>query len=84
MSGPGKTQQSIRTHLVAIGATAVFLVGGVGVIGATTDLAGAVIAAGTLVVESNVKKVQHPTGGIVGDLLARVGGGGGRASGPAR
>ena len=48
---------------------AVLLVGGVGVIGATTDLAGAVIAAGTLVVESNVKKVQHPTGGIVGDLL---------------
>ena len=73
MSGPGKTQQSIRAHLVAIGATAVFLVGGVGVIGATTDLAGAVIAAGTLVVESNVKKVQHPTGGIVGDLLVHDG-----------
>ena len=50
-----------------------FLVGGVGVIGATTDLAGAVIAAGTLVVESNVKKVQHPTGGIVGDLLVHDG-----------
>ena len=73
MIGPGKTQQSIRAHLVAIGATAVFLVGGVGVIGATTDLAGAVIAAGTLVVESNVKKVQHPTGGIVGDLLVHDG-----------
>ena len=73
MSGPGKTQQSIRAHLVAIGATAVFLVGGVGVIGATTELAGAVIAAGALVVESNVKKVQHPTGGIVGDLLVHDG-----------
>ena len=73
MIGPGKTQQSIRAHLVAVGATAVFLVGGVGVIGATTDLAGAVIAAGTLVVESNVKKVQHPTGGIVGDLLVHDG-----------
>jgi HlyD family secretion protein len=73
MIRPGKTQQSIRVHLVAIGATAFFLVGGVGVIGATTDLAGAVIAAGTLVVESNVKKVQHPTGGIVGDLLVHDG-----------
>ena len=73
MIGPGRTQQSIRAHLVAVGATAVFLVGGVGVIGATTDLAGAVIAAGTLVVESNVKKVQHPTGGIVGDLLVHDG-----------
>jgi HlyD family secretion protein len=73
MIGPGRTQQSIRAHLVAVGATAVFLVGGVGVIGATTDLAGAVIAAGTLVVESNAKKVQHPTGGIVGDLLVHDG-----------
>jgi hypothetical protein len=60
MSGPGKTQQSIRTHLVAIGATAVFLVGGVGVIGATTDLAGAVIAAGTLVVESQREEGPAP------------------------
>lgn len=56
-----------------IGAATAFLVGGVGVIGATTDLAGAVIATGALVVESNVKKVQHPTGGIVGDLLVRDG-----------
>ena len=73
MIAPGNTQQSIRAHLVAIGAAAVLLVGGVGVIGATTELAGAVIAAGALVVESNVKKVQHPTGGIVGDLLVHDG-----------
>jgi HlyD family secretion protein len=33
-------------------------------------LAGAVTASGTIVVESAVKKVQHPTGGIVGQLLA--------------
>ena len=36
---------------------------------AMTELSGAVIAEGSLVVESNVKKVQHPTGGIVGELL---------------
>src|SRR5262249_6141989 len=35
--------------------------------------AGAVIASGSLVVESNVKKVQHPTGGIVHDLLVEDG-----------
>ena len=69
MIGPGKTQQSIRAHLVAIGRDRRLLVGGIGVIGASTELAGAVIASGTLVVESNVKKVQHPTGGIVGELL---------------
>jgi HlyD family secretion protein len=67
------TQPSIRAHLVAIAAAALFLVLGVGVIGATTELAGAVIASGALVVESNVKKVQHPTGGIVGELLVHDG-----------
>jgi HlyD family secretion protein len=40
---------------------------------APAELAGAVIASGSLVVESNVKKVQHPTGGIVGELLVHDG-----------
>ena len=62
------TQHSVRAHLLAIGTAALLLVLGVGVIGATTELAGAVIASGSLVVESYVKKVQHPTGGIVGEL----------------
>jgi HlyD family secretion protein len=60
-------------HLAIIAAIALFLVAGIGVIGATTELAGAVIASGSLVVESNVKKVQHPTGGIVGELLVHDG-----------
>ena len=50
-----------------------FLVGGVGGWAATTELAGAVIAPGTIVVESNVKKVQHPTGGVVGEILVKEG-----------
>ena len=36
-------------------------------------LAGAVVAGGTLVVELSVKKVQHPTGGVVGELLVKEG-----------
>lgn len=40
---------------------------------ATSELAGAVIATGTLTVKSNVKKVQHPTGGVVKELLVREG-----------
>ena len=67
------TQRTIRAHLLAIGAAALILVLGVGVIGATTELAGAIIAAGALVVETNVKKVQHPTGGIVGELYVHDG-----------
>jgi HlyD family secretion protein len=73
MTSLRSTQRAIRAHLVAIAAVAIFLVGCVGVIGATTELAGAVIAPGTLVVQSNVKKVQHPTGGIVGELAVHDG-----------
>src|SRR6185437_14994865 len=38
-----------------------------------TKLAGAVISSGHLVVDSNVKKVQHPTGGIVAELQVHEG-----------
>ncbi|CAM9714331.1 unnamed protein product, partial [Phaeothamnion confervicola] len=51
----------------------VLLVGGFGGWAATSQLSGAVVASGVLVVESNVKKVQHPTGGIVGEILVREG-----------
>lgn len=49
------------------------LVGGIGGWAATTQLSGAVIAPGTIVVESNIKKVQHPTGGIVGEIFVKEG-----------
>jgi len=49
------------------------LFGGFGVWAAATSLSGAVIAVGQVVVESNVKKVQHPTGGIVGEIRVRDG-----------
>ena len=55
-------------------AIVVLLVGGVGGWATTTQLAGAVIAPGTIVVESSVKKVQHPTGGVVGEILVKEGG----------
>jgi HlyD family secretion protein len=54
-------------------ALVVLLVGGAGGWAATSQLAGAVIASGTIVVESNIKKVQHPTGGVVGEILVREG-----------
>jgi HlyD family secretion protein len=61
-----------RLNLVGFAAAILFL-GGVGGWAATSQLTGAVIAPGTLVVESNVKKVQHPTGGVVGQLLVQEG-----------
>jgi len=47
--------------------------GGLGAWAAIAKLAGAVVAGGTLVVESSVKKIQHPTGGVVGELLVKEG-----------
>jgi HlyD family secretion protein len=49
------------------------LIGGVGGWAATMQLSGAVIAGGVIVVESNVKKIQHPTGGVVGEILVKQG-----------
>jgi HlyD family secretion protein len=62
-----------KLNLVGL-AIVVLLIGGVGGWAATTQLAGAVIAPGTIVVESSVKKVQHPTGGVVGEILVKEGG----------
>jgi HlyD family secretion protein len=44
-----------------------------GVWAATTPIAGAVIASGIVVVESNIKKVQHPSGGIVAEIAVKNG-----------
>jgi HlyD family secretion protein len=61
-----------QLNLIGLAAVLVLL-GGFGGWVATSELAGAVIAPGTVVVESNVKKVQHPTGGVVGEILVRDG-----------
>ena len=64
---------SIRQHLRAGLAAVIILAGGVGGWAATTELAGAIIGSGSLVVDSYTKKVQHPTGGVVGELNVREG-----------
>src|SRR6202521_345119 len=64
---------SLRRHVLAVGVASVLLAPGLGGWAATTQFVGAVIAHGQLVVESNVKKVQHPTGGVVGELRAHDG-----------
>ncbi|MGQ0680780.1 HlyD family type I secretion periplasmic adaptor subunit [Bradyrhizobium sp.] len=65
--------RSLRRHLFAGTLLAAVLTGGIGGWAATTELSGAVTAAGSVVVDSNVKKVQHLTGGIVGELMVREG-----------
>lgn len=51
----------------------VVMVASVGGWAATTPIGGAVIASGFVVVESNIKKVQHPTGGIVAVIAVKNG-----------
>ena len=66
-------QRSIRRlNLFGLSALVLFL-GGVGGWAATAKLTGAVIGQGRLVVESSVKKVQHPNGGMVGQIFVKEG-----------
>src|SRR6267154_24378 len=69
---PGELR-SIHFNLLGGAVLAFLLVGGIGVWASTTELSGAVLASGTVIVESSVKKVQHVTGGIVAQLFARDG-----------
>jgi HlyD family secretion protein len=61
-----------RYRMLGLAAVGLFVFG-IGGWAATTDLSGAVVAQGQLVVDSSVKKVQHVSGGIVGDLRVREG-----------
>jgi len=66
-------QQSLHRHLSIGGVSVAVLMGIVFGWGTLSEISGAVIAPGKLVVDSNVKKVQHPTGGVVGDLRVKDG-----------
>lgn len=73
MSGSSELHRAIRRlNLIGLGTVAI-LVLGVGGWAALAQLSGAVIAPGFVVVESNVKKVQHPNGGIVGQIFVKEG-----------
>jgi HlyD family secretion protein len=61
-----------RLTLLALTAV-VLLVGVLGGLAATIHLQGAVIATGTLVVDSYVKPVQHQKGGTVGEVFVKNG-----------
>ncbi|KZC02267.1 MULTISPECIES: HlyD family type I secretion periplasmic adaptor subunit [Methylobacterium] len=75
--GPGadptrETRRSLRRHVAGVAAVIVVATGA-GAWTAATELSGAIIATGSLVVESNIKKVQHPTGGVVAELPIQEG-----------
>ncbi|WP_108662372.1 HlyD family type I secretion periplasmic adaptor subunit [Acuticoccus kandeliae] len=64
---------SIRKYIVVGTIACGLLVFGFGGWAATAKLSSAVIAAGSVVVASNLKQVQHPDGGIVGEIMVKDG-----------
>ena len=70
---PAGSDFGLRRRLIAGLIVAGFLVFGVGSWAAVATLSGAVIASGLIVVDSSSKKVQHPSGGVVGEILVKNG-----------
>ncbi len=68
---PSPTQKSVRRYLVGGAALVMITIGGLGGWAATTEISGAIVASGKVAVENNVKKVQHPSGGVVAEIHAR-------------
>ncbi len=66
-------RESISRHIFAGVVLVAFLAVGLGGWASTAAISGALIAQGSVVVDSNVKKVQHPTGGVVGEVRAHDG-----------
>jgi HlyD family type I secretion membrane fusion protein len=72
MTETGRTW-SARMPLAVGFAALGLLVGGVGVWSVGTEIAGAVVTRGVVRVETERQVVQHPDGGVVGEILARDG-----------
>jgi hypothetical protein len=67
------TRWSAKLPLAIGFAAVVLLLGGLGAWSVGTLIAGAVVASGTVEVESDRQVVQHPDGGVVGEILVRDG-----------
>lgn len=70
---PRERDTSTMPYLIGAFAVIALLCGGIAVWAVTTNIAGAVLAPATVVVDSNVKKIQHPTGGVIGEIRVRNG-----------
>jgi len=68
-----EARDDIRANLIFGAAVTAMLIVGGGLWLGLTKIAGAVIAPATVVVESNIKKVQHLTGGTIGGIFAQDG-----------
>jgi HlyD family secretion protein len=68
-----EAHENVRTYMRA-GLVVIFvLLGGFTVWASRTQISGAVLASGVVAVESYVKKVQHPHGGVVAEIFVKGG-----------
>lgn len=66
-------QKAMRRNMVAGLGAVILLIGGAGGWAAITEVSGAISAPGIVTVEGSSKQVQHPSGGIIAELLIREG-----------
>ncbi len=66
-------RKTVRNHVIFAFFVIVLLFGGIGGWVTFAEISGAVVSSGTIVVESNVKQVQHREGGIVRAIRVRNG-----------
>lgn len=66
-------RKTVRNHMLFALFIGLFVVGGIGAWATFTEISGAVVSSGTVVVESNTKLVQHREGGIVRDIRVKNG-----------
>jgi membrane fusion protein len=64
---------SLQRHVVLVLLLTAVLVAGLGGWAATATLSNAVIGEGTVIIEENVKKIQHLGGGTIADLYVKEG-----------
>src|SRR5262249_29090609 len=67
------SDDSITKHIRYGSALVAIVVFGLSDWAATDEIVSAIIAQGSVGIDSNVKKVQHPTGGVVGQLYVHDG-----------
>ena len=73
MTDEDEAPDHIGRYLATGTVMAAAMIVGIGGWASTTELSGAVLAQGTVVVDSKVKKVQHPTCGVVGEIRVKDG-----------
>lgn len=66
-------KSSVRTHIMIAFSVILFMLGGMVAWATMTEISGAVVASGTVVVEGNIKQVQHQEGGIVQNVHVKNG-----------